>query len=445
MNRSDSERIATVLENIGYLPTSNQNEANLIVINMCSVRQSAVDRVYGKVQKIQKLKTNRHTLKAILTGCILKKDLEKFKNHFDYVLSVKSLKLWPEFLKEEKYFYYPNPRDPEFNEKSRIDYLKIKSKNLNNFSAFIPISTGCNNFCSYCVVPSARGPEFSRPPEGIIQEVKNLVKGDCKEIWLLGQNVNSYGIQHETDAEQDTKLMRKINFAGLLRMANNVRGNFWIRFTSSHPKDFSDELIETMAKCKKITPYLNLPVQSGDNKILKKMNRTYTVKHYKNLVKKIRNAFKKHRKDLEKNIFLSTDVIVGFPGEAKKQFENTAKLFKEIKFDMAYISQYSPRPETTAAKMKDNVSKKEKTQREKILTEILKKTAFQNSKKFIGKELEVLVEAEKRGYLRGKTRSYKTVKLKGSKNLIGNFVKVKIIDAIPWGLKGKLIKKTTAD
>ena len=474
MNWSDSERIATVLEDAGYSPVLNINEANLIVINMCSVRQSAVDRVYGIIQKIQKLKTNLYpkglrrnvgaygagTPKAILSGCILKKDLEKFKNHFDYILSIKTLKLWPEFLKKEKYFYYPDPRDPKFNEKSRIDYLKTKSKNLNNFSAFVPISTGCNNFCTYCVVPYTRGPEFSRQAENILNEVKTLIEQGCKEIWLLGENVNSYKSEirnpkSETNSKLKIQNSKQTNFSNLLRMINNIPGNFWIRFTSSHLKDFSDELIETMAKCKKVTPYLNLPVQSGDDEILKKMNRPYTVKQYKNLVRKIRNAFKKYRKDLEKNIFLSTDIIVGFPEETKKQLKNTAKLFKEIKFDMAYISRYSPRLGTAAAKTEDDVSSKEKAQREKVLTEILKETAQNNNEKFIGKEIYVLIEKSKNNFLIGKSRHYKTVKIEilepniqnpassiqhPASNLIGKFVKVKIINATSFGLKGKLIE-----
>jgi tRNA-2-methylthio-N6-dimethylallyladenosine synthase len=239
---------------------------------------------------------------------------------------------------------------------------------------------------------------------------------------------------------------RDINFAKLLRMVNDIPGNFWIRFTSPHPKNFSDELIETMAKCQKVTPYLNLPVQSGDDEILKKMNRPYTTKQYKNLIKKIRTAFKKYRTGLEKEIAISTDVIVGFPGETEKQFQNTAKLFKEIKYDMAYIAQYSPRPGTAAEKMGDNVPKKEKEKRWKILTEILKKTALEKNKKFIGKEVEVLVDGSKDNFYFGKTRTYKTVKIQLdpkpytlNANLIGQFVKVKIIDALPWGLKGRLI------
>jgi tRNA-2-methylthio-N6-dimethylallyladenosine synthase len=449
MNKSDSERIAGVLEKMGYQKASNENEADLILVNMCSVRQSAVDRVYGLAEKIQKLKAKSYKLKAILTGCISNSDLKKFKNFFDYILSIKALSQWPEFLKKEKYFYYPNPRTL-----SEANYLNQKPKYQKKFSVFIPISTGCDNFCSFCIVPFVRGPLICRNYQEILEGAREAVKNGAKEIWLLGQNVNDY----KSNLKSQNSKLKTINFAKLLRMVNDIPGDFWIRFTSPHPKNFSDELIETMAKCQKVTPYLNLPVQSGDDEILKKMNRPYTTKQYKNLVKKIRTAFKKYRKAphqnkfgtgyrLEREIAISTDVIVGFPGETKKQFQNTAKLFKEIKFDMAYIAQYSPRPGTAAEKMGDNVPKKEKERRWKILTEILKKTALEKNKKFVGKDVEVLIDETRNGFLLGKTRHYKTVKIQLdhkpstlNTNLIGQFVRVKIIDALPWGLKGILIK-----
>jgi len=301
------------------------------------------------------------------------------------------------------------------------DYLKIEPKYRSKFSAFMPIMTGCDNFCTYCVVPYVRGPEVSRKAEKILSEIKNLIKRGVKEIWLLGQNVNCY---------KDNK----INFPKLLKMVNDIKGDFWIRFTSPHPKDFSDELINVMAKCEKVTEYLNLPVQSGDNEILKKMNRPYTIKEYKNLVKRIREKIPE--------ISLSTDIIVGFPGETKKQFENTLSLFKEIKYDMAYIARYSSRSQTVASKLKDNVSPEEKEKRWKILTEILKKTALENNKKYIEKEVEVLIDSKKNNFYLGKTRTYKTIKFQVSsskfQDLVGQFFKVKIIEVLPWGLKGIL-------
>ena len=433
MNKSDSERIGTVLENVGYKSASEINEADLIVVNMCSVRQSAVDRIYGRIKNFAKLRAQNPRLKTILTGCILKSDLKKFENHFDYILSIKTLPFWQNLLKKEKFFYYPGPRSPEFCQKFDGDYLKIKP-NYSNFSAFILISTGCNNFCSFCVVPYVRGPEICRPASEILDEVKNLIKRGSKEIWLLGQNVNSYKSEQRTINNE-----RNIDFVRLLKMINEIPGDFWIRFTSSHPKDFSNSLVETIAKCKKVTPYINLPVQSGDNAILRKMKRPYTIEKYKKLVKKIRDSFDKNREALEKEVAISTDVIVGFPGETKKQFENTVKLFKEMKFDMAYIAEYSPRPQTTAFKLKDDVSKEEKEERRKTLTEILKETALENNKKYVGKTVDVLTEENKNEFLFGKTRAYKTVRFKGPKTLIGKFVKVKIISALPWGLKGEIL------
>ena len=444
MNKSDSERIAAVLEKIGYKPASKENEADLILVNMCSVRQSAVDRVYGKAKEFAKLKTKNKKLKTVLTGCVSNSDFRKFKNFFDYIFPIKILSQWPEFLKKDRYLFYPNPRDEKFIEQFKAGYLKEKSKYSKNFSAFIPISTGCDNFCTFCIVPYVRGPLICRPHQDILKEAKfalenganpirNTISNGAREIWLLGQNVNSYF----SDKRQETS-NKKVNFAKLLKMVNEIPGNFWIRFTSSHPKDFSDELIKAMAECEKVTEYLNLPVQSGDNEILKRMNRPYTVKQYKNLIKKIRTAFKKYRTGLEKEIAISTDVIVGFPGETERQFQNTVKLFEEIKYDMAYVAKYSPRPGTAAVKFKDDVLPKEKERRYKILTEVLKKTALENNKKYVGKKVEVLIDGKKGDFYFGKTRTYKTVKIKSNKNKVGQFIRVKIIDALPWGLKGNL-------
>jgi len=310
MNKADSERIAAILEKKGHKKTPKTNEADLIVVNMCSVRQSAVDRVYGLIPKFKKLKA-----KTVLTGCILKKDRKKFKNYFDQIKKM-----------------------------SQTSYCQ---------SAFIPISNGCNNFCSYCVVPFVRGKLVCRNHQEILKEVKRTIKNGLKEIWLLGQNVNDY----------HSPIDKSINFAELLRMVNDIPGKFSIRFMSPHPKNFTDELITVMAKSPKVAKYLHLPLQSGNDNILKKMNRNYTVKQYKDLVKKIRQKIP--------NINLTTDVIVGFPGETKKQFENTVKLFKEIKFNIAYISKYSPRPGTAVFQMKDNIPLKEKKQREKCLRNLL--------------------------------------------------------------------------
>lgn len=374
MNVSDSQKIGSVLDDANFEKTALKEEADYIIVNMCSVRQSAVNRVFGLMNNLKGGKT-----KTILTGCILEKDRRKFKELFDYILDMEDI---PKIL---------------------------KLKDIKKPNCYIPVTTGCNNFCSYCVVPYVRGREISRPIKEIINEVKEAVNSGAKEIWLLGQNVNSY----------------KGGFPKLLRMVNDIPGEFWIRFTSSHPKDFSDDLIKAMKECEKVTKYLNLPIQSGDNQILKKMNRPYTVSEYKKIIKKARKAMP--------NICISTDVIVGFPSETRKQFENTIKIFKEIKYDMAYISEYSPRAGTAAFKMKDNVSKKEKTHRKKELNKVLERTALENNKKYIGKETIVLIGAK--GNI-GKNEYNKTVKVAGK---AGQFVKAKIVSATAWGFKVCLI------
>ncbi|OGZ18064.1 MAG: tRNA (N6-isopentenyl adenosine(37)-C2)-methylthiotransferase MiaB, partial [Candidatus Nealsonbacteria bacterium RBG_13_37_56] len=432
----DSEKIAEVFKNSGHQSASNIKEADLVIVNMCSVRQSAVDRVYGLLLKFQKLKIKNLKFKIILTGCILKKDRKKFEKIFDYVLDIKNLSNWPRTLRTHIRVYgYKN-------------YLKIKPEYSKKFTAYVPIMTGCNNFCSYCVVPYTRGREISRPSEEIICEVKKLIKKGIKEIWLLGQNVNSYkGLFKQTKPtpQKDDRFNceSSSSFSQLLRKINEIPGKFWIRFTSSHPKDFSNDIIKAMKNCEKITPYLNLPVQAGDDKVLKSMNRPYTIAQYKKLLKKVRKEIP--------NICLSTDVIVGFPGETKKQFENTVKLFKEIKYDMAYINRYSPRSGTAGAKLIDNVPAKEKKARENILNEILKKTALENNKKYLNKIIEVLITNNSFG----KTETNKTVKVitqnskfkaqnhnlkLKTKNLIGCFIKIKITDALAWGLKGEYDK-----
>ncbi len=313
-NYADSERIARKLESNGHKKTDKIEKADLIVLNACSVRQSAMDRVYAKINRFK-------NKKIILAGCVLPADKNKLKN--------KVSEIWH----PDEYFEHR----PIYSDKK---------------SAFVPIMTGCNNFCSYCAVPYTRGREKSRPAKEIIEEIKNLIRKNYKEIWLLGQNVNSYSP----------------NFAQLLKTINDLPGNFKIRFLTSHPKDMSDELIKTIAKCEKVSKEIHLPLQSSDNTILKKMNRKYTIGHYKNLIKKIRKYIS--------NAKISTDIIVGFPGETKKQFENTVKAVKKIGFSKAYIACYSPRPGTASAKLNDNIPRQEKKRRREILDKLINKEHY---------------------------------------------------------------------
>ncbi|OGZ83555.1 MAG: tRNA (N6-isopentenyl adenosine(37)-C2)-methylthiotransferase MiaB [Candidatus Staskawiczbacteria bacterium RIFOXYC1_FULL_38_18] len=405
MNISDAERVASVLESAKYTKTDDITKADVIIVTMCSIRQSAVDRIHGLVEKFRKLKTTNHKLQTILTGCVLKKDKKIFIEGFDIVLDIKDIKRIPEILGIKKV-------------KNAENYLDVAPKYENQFSANVPIMTGCNNFCAYCVVPYTREREISRPAKETISEVRNLIRNGYKEIWLLGQNVNSY---------KDCST----NFSKLLKKINDIPGEFWVRFTSSHPKDFDDDVINAMAEHGHITPYLNLPVQSGDDKVLKSMNRHYTVAEYKNKIKKLREKIP--------DIAISTDIIVGFPDETKKQFLNTAKLFREVKYDMAYINKYSARAGTAAAKLKDNVSLTEKKNREKILTDILKETALEHNKKFIGKETLVLFNEHRKDSYFGKNEQYKTIKVVSQENLLGKMLKVKIIEARPFILHGKIV------
>jgi tRNA-2-methylthio-N6-dimethylallyladenosine synthase len=400
-NISDSERIITVLEKRGYRKALNKDDADLIYINACSIRQSAVDRMFGQIINIQK----KDKKKIIVTGCLLEKDKKKVSKMVEFQEISNVVKV--------------NSDD--------IDYLDVYPSHQSFFSALVPIMTGCNNFCTYCAVPFTRGRERSRSSEKILEEINSLISNRYKEIWLLGQNVNSYKNKDNS-------------FVSLLESIEKIYGDFWIRFMSSHPKDYLEKsnnswknLIELIKNSKKITEYINLPVQSGNDEILKKMNRPYNIKEYKDCL----SLIKKNIPDAG----ISTDVIVGFPGEDEKKFKDTVNLFKEMKYDMAYISKYSPRPGTLSAKMIDDVTPQEKNKREKILSDILKKTSMEKSKKLKGKTVDVLVEKQNKEYLIGKTKNYKTVRFKGDKKNIGNFVKVKINKQLSWGLQGEINKK----
>ena len=436
MNYSDSERIAGFLEAQKINPAKDIKSADLVVFNTCGVRQMAEDRVYGQAHNLR-VKSQKSKVKIILTGCLAhRKDVQRrLKNKVDLFFNIKNFQ--EEIIKLLRHPESPQRRIPNKKDNDSLDqhwdssrdvqndsYFCTKPKYASKHTALIPIMTGCNNFCSYCVVPYARGREISRPASEILKEIKGRIKAGYKEIILLGQNVNSY---------KD----KKINFSKLLKKVDAIPGNFWISFVSNHPKDFSGVLIETATKLKKVCEYIHLPIQAGDDKILEKMNRKYTQKQYLKLVEKIRKSFRKNKP--EKLYSLTSDVIVGFPGETKKQFEKSAEIMRKAGYDMVYFGQFSPRPETAAWKMKDNISKEEKSRREQFLNEILKKTSFENNKKYLNKTLEVLVDKEKKGYYFGRTRTMKNVKIiSNKKNLVGKIVKAKITKANIWNLESKL-------
>ncbi|EKE10630.1 MAG: hypothetical protein ACD_15C00225G0014 [uncultured bacterium] len=417
MNVSDSERIDGFLENNKYKPTSKIEEADLVVFNTCGVRQMAENRAYGQIHNLRK---NNPNIKIVLTGCLSnRKDVRRrLQNKVDLFCEIKN------FPSEITKLLQTYQLQTSFN--NALDqYLKIKPNYTNHYSANIPIMTGCNNFCAYCVVPYARGRETSRSNKEIIAEIKSLIKDGYKSVTLLGQNVNSYndGL---------------IDFPKLLKKINAIPGKFWINFVSSHPKDMSSELIETIAQCKKVCELVHLPIQAGSDVVLEKMNRKYTAGHYLGLVKKIKSAFKKYKP--ESLFALTSDIIVGFPGETKRQFLESARLMEKVGYDMVYFGQFSPRPGTAAWNMKDNVSKIEKARREKYLNAILERTTLANNKKYLRKTLEVLIEKEKDGFYFGKTRTLKNVKFPAvKKNLVGKIIKAKIIQANIWNIEGEIL------
>lgn len=417
MNKSDSERIAQYMENLGFEWSDDKFVSDYVFITTCGVRQSAEDRIYGIIPKIKK--ENPQT-KIILTGCLSeRKDvIRRLEGKVDIWLPIRDLSKLADKLGIDK------------KDVAMLDeYLSYAPKYESKFSAFVPIGNGCDNFCSYCVVPYARGREKYRSSDEVLNEVSELLKKGYKEITLIAQNVNSY-----FDKE------KSLDFPDLLRAVNDLEGDFWLRFATSHPKDMSDKLIQTIADCKKVCEHIHLPAQAGDNTVLKNMNRKYTIEHYKGLLDKIRTIINPEK---TLPVSITTDIIVGFPGETNKHFEKTRELFTEVKYDMAYIAQYSTRPGTASAKMEDDVEKNEKKYREEVLMDILRKTSLENNQWYKDKTVEVLIEGVKKdGRIYGKTRSGKVVKAENKDQKIdkGDIIKITIEKVDDFGLYGKINK-----
>ena len=426
MNKSDAERVRAVMEGMGFEATDEEEKADVIIAVACSVRQSAVDRIYGLSGRWRKLHA-----KKILTGCVLEFDSGKLASLFDYIIPITAIKKLKKLVRESSpapqrmlqggKICYGAGQETRTNTNELCDYLRVEPKHQSKFQAYVPIMTGCDNYCSYCVVPEVRGREIFRPKKEIVKEVENLIKKGYKEITLLGENVNAYP-----------------DFPALLKILADIPGKFWIRFITSHPEDFTDELIGVIKDEKKICNYIHLPIQAGSTAILKKMNRKYTKDEYVRLVGRIRKAIP--------DTALSTDIIVGFPGETKKQFCETVDVMRKLKFDMAYVAQYSVRPGTAAARLEDDVAREEKKRREKVLMGILEETAGENSRRLVGRVMTVLVEDEVNrvnklvnNFLVGKTEGFKNVRFCGDGDLVGTFQKVKILKVGRFGFEGELI------
>ena len=413
MNKSDSERILGILSHFGYEPTQDEHEADFCIVNTCSIRKLSEDKAYSKLGVWGKMKKQK-PLKIAICGCVAQQEGENLLKRFPYldlVFGTHNIYELPDLInKEGRICAVTNTpvKEKEFN--------IIRTKGLN---AWLPIIEGCNNFCSYCIVPYTRGRERSREVEAILSEAKNILKQGYKEITLLGQNVDSYG----------KDLPDKPTLAYLLSEIEKLEGNFRIRFVTSYPTDITDELIETVKNSTKICECFHIPMQSGSTPILKVMNRRYTREQYAQIVKKIRDNIE--------NVTITSDFIAGFPGETDEDFEQTLSAFDEFELDYSNTAAYSPRPKTPAAKWVDKyVDEEVKKQRLSVLNDKVKEMTLKSNQKYVGKTLEVLVESFKDGKFEGRTRNNKVVHIEADSINIGDFVDVEIQRASTWCLFG---------
>lgn len=424
MNFSDAERMEGELAQIGYTSTEDMAQADLIMINTCCVRETAEDKVYGKIGEIKSLKRNNPDLILGITGCMAQKEGERLIKrapHIDFVLGTNKIHEVVATVQKLEQAQIKHIVDTEINESEMPENISIHRKTP--LSAWVPIMYGCNNFCTYCIVPYVRGRERSRLPEEIVAEVKEAVKQGYKEVTLLGQNVNSYGKDHQ-----------KANFAQLLAMVDKVEGIERVRYMTSHPKDLSDEVIEVIKNSQHICNHFHLPVQYGSNKILKAMNRVYTVEAYKELIRKIRAAMP--------DASITTDLIVGFPGETEEDFRQLLDFLTEIRYDQAYTFIYSKRSGTPAAEMDEQVDDELKHDRLNRLMELQNKISLEKNQALQDKVLEVMVEgpsANDDKVWSGRTTTNKLVLWPyQGREQPGDFVNVRICQPQTWVLKGEL-------
>ena len=431
MNFSDSERIATVLGKMGYKPTKKMASADLIILNSCSVKKKAEERIYGLGELFLPLKEKNPRLKIGITGCMIRKStglrdkkgeaIFRRMDPIDFTFKIKDLMKLPEMLREL------HQAEGAEDVKDLCDYFHIPQTITNISQVFIPIMIGCNNFCAYCIVPYARGKEESRTIAEVLEEVEKVAKRGAKEINLVGQNVDTY---LPADADIESK---EVPFAQLLRKIDALPGVDRIRFYTVHPKDMSEDVIKLYGQLRTMTPHLHLPVQSGSNSVLKRMNRAYTVERFKELVAKMRARIP--------HMSISTDIIVGFCGETEEEFMESCNLIKDLKIDLVYVSKYSEREGTLAAReLKDDVPLEAKKDRFRRITDVMKQVSHEYNQQFLGKTVQVLVEKIERGYAFGKIPEYKLVRFKpADKKLIGQYVDIKIEKAMEWCLEGKMI------
>ena len=427
MNEEDSEKLSGMLKSIGYTRTEVKEEASIILFNTCCVRENAENKVYGNLGNLKKLKKKNPDLIIGICGCMMQQQgmADKILKEFPYVdiiFGTHNAYKFPEYLNRVK---TEGVQVKEILDKETKIVEGIPVDRESSVKGFVTIMYGCNNFCTYCVVPYVRGRERSRKPEDIENEIRDLVARGYKEVTLLGQNVNSYG----------KGLEEEINFAGLLRRVNEIEGLERVRFMSSHPKDLTEEVIMAIKECDKLCEQIHLPVQSGSDRILKIMNRHYDRAQYMSLIEKIKKEIP--------DCTLTTDIIVGFPGETEEDFEDTLNLVKEVGYDAAFTFIYSRRNHTPADKMENQVPDDVKHERFNRLVAAVNESVIKGNKVYEGKTVEVLVEGPSKNdetKLMGRTRNNKLVNFEGDEKLVGKLVNVYIKRAQPFSLIGEIVE-----
>lgn len=426
MNEEDSEKLSGMLKRIGYTKTNNREEASIILFNTCCVRENAENKVFGNLGALKKLKEKNPELVIGVCGCMMQQQdmadtiLKKYP-YVDIVFGTHNAYKFPEYLQR---VMTEGVQVKEILNKEEEIVEGIPVDRESSVKAFVTIMYGCNNFCTYCIVPYVRGRERSREPKEIIKEIKELVSGGYKEITLLGQNVNSYG----------KTLENPVAFAELLRMINEVPGVERVRFMTSHPKDLNEDVIMAIKECDKLCEQIHLPVQSGSDKVLKEMNRHYTRDKYLSLIKKIKSEIP--------DATITTDLIVGFPGETEEDFNDTIELCKEVGYSSAFTFIYSRRNHTPADKMENQVEDSVKHERFNRLVKIINEGVAKGNKEYEGKTVEVLIEGYSKNndtMLMGRTRNGRLVNCQGEDSHIGEIVQVKIIRAQPFSLIGEIV------
>ena len=437
LNENDSEKLCGMLEQMGYQRTENQKEADVVLLNTCCVRENAEDRLFGKLGELKRLKEEQGIIIAI-GGCMMQEKhiTLKIKASYPFVdilFGTHTLHKFPQNLYqalEEK-----KKQEDIIDIEGEI-YEGLPIKRDSKIKASVTIMNGCNNFCSYCIVPYVRGRERSRQPKDIIDEIKDLAKQGYQEITLLGQNVNSY-LRVEKEKGIEFEPYEGVNsFATLLKAIHKIEGIERIRFVSPHPKDFTDDVIDAIATCDKICKLVHLPLQSGNTKVLKEMNRKYTKEQYLALVEKMQKRIP--------NLTLSTDIIVGFPGETEEEFEDTLDVVRKVKFEQVYMFLYSRRVGTPGDKMEEQIPEEQKHHRFNRLKALVESQIQENNQKYVGTIQKVLVEGESKNnkvLLTGRTDSNKVVIFEGSKELIGTMQGLKIVSEHMWYLRGEEIER----